>query len=312
MTSFSLAETRAQEVPQLGITPDDRRKKLRKILEAKALVRALEVHNGLTGLIVENLKVSRNDQIEEFDAMWSSSLTDSTSRGKPDIEVVDITSRLVTVNEIFEVTTKPLIFDADTGEKTEHFVFKVRTLERLGVSAVIIEDKTGLKKNSLLGNEVVQTQAPVNEFCDKIQAGKRAQITKDFMIVARIESLILDRGMEDALLRAEAYMGAGADAIMIHSRKTEPKEILTFCERYRRLSYQVPLVLVPSSYNKVTEQELIDAGARIVIYANHLLRAAYPNMLKVAKSILQHTRSAECEDDCLSIKEILELIPGTK
>ena len=302
-----------EDIKAIGTTPDVRLRRLRRLLDAKGFVRALEVHHGLSGLIVENLHVTAPDgTTREFDCMWSSSLTDSTARGKPDIEAVDMTSRMVMVNEIFEVTTKPLILDADTGGRPEHFGFTVKSLERLGVSAVVIEDKVGLKKNSLFGTEVEQTQDSIEGFARKIQSGKNAQVTRDFMIVARIESLILEKGLEDAMARAKAYIDAGADAVMIHSRRKDPAEILEFCDRYNGLPDRKPLVLVPSSYNTVREEELAEAGANIVIYANHMLRSAYPAMQRVAKSILEHGRSADCEDQCLSIKEILDLIPGTR
>jgi|SRR5690625_533609 len=244
--------------------------------------------------------------------MWGSSLTDSTAKGKPDIEAVDVSARMTTLNEVLEVTTKPIIYDADTGGQPEHFKFTVRTLERLGVSAAIIEDKTGLKKNSLLGTDVEQTQDSIENFCHKIRAGKHAQATDDFMIIARIESLILDKGLDDACKRAKAYLEAGADGIMIHSRKKEPDEIFAFCDWYRTIENRKPLVVVPSSYNTVTEDELEARGVNIVIYANQLLRSAYPAMVKTAKSILTHQRSAECDADMLPIKDILELIPETK
>lgn len=308
-----ISSTKLNEaVKEVGTTPDIRLKRLRRLIESKQIVRVLEVHNGLSGLIVENLKAEVNGVSREFDCMWSSSLTDSTAKGKPDIEAVDMTSRMATVNDIFEVTTKPLIFDGDTGGRPEHFVFTVKSLERLGVSAVIIEDKIGLKKNSLFGIEVPQEQESIENFCNKIRTGKRAQVTNDFMIVARVESLILEKGIDDALVRSKAYIDAGADAIMIHSRKKEPDEILEYCEHYRNFEKKVPLVAVPSSYHKILEDELIDAGVKIVIYANHLLRSAYPAMYNTAESILKHGRSYECEDYCMSIKEILNLIPGTR
>ena len=301
-----------RDLKQVGTTPDIRLKRLRRLINAKDVVRVLEVHSGLTGLIVENVSITIDGINQEFDAMWQSSLTDSTSKGKPDIEAVDMTSRIRTVNDTFEVTTKPLIFDADTGGKSEHFSFSVKSLERLGVSAVIIEDKTGLKKNSLLGNDIVQTQASVEEFCHKIHVGKQSQITDDFMIIARIESLILGNGMDDAILRAKAYIAAGADGIMIHSKETKPDEILEFCDKYRKAGMDAPLVVVPSTFNSIYDHELHKAGVKIIIYGNHLLRAAYPAMVKVARSILENGRSHECGDDCMSIDEILSLIPGTK
>jgi phosphoenolpyruvate phosphomutase len=301
-----------EELKGIGTTPNVRLKRLRRLIEAKQFVRVLEVHNGLTGLIVENLKVDVDGVCREFDCMWSSSLTDSTAKGKPDIEAVDMTSRMATVNDIFEVTTKPLIFDADTGGRPEHFRFTVKSLERLGVSAVIIEDKIGLKKNSLFGTEVPQSQDTIEHFCNKIMAGKDARITSDFMIIARIESFILEKGLDDALKMDDAYIEAGADSIMIHSKKKDPEEIFQFCKKYNEFKIRVPLVVVPSSYNKVYEEELVNAGAKIVIYANHMLRSAYPAMLNVAESILKHGRSYDCEKQCMSIKEILNLIPGTR
>lgn len=301
------------EMTKLGITTTARQSRLRKLINAKQVIKILEVHNALSGLIAENAKETLEDgEVVTFDGMWSSSLTDSTSKGKPDIEAVDTTARLTTLNEIFEVTTKPLIYDADTGGKPEHFEFTVRSLERTGVSAVIIEDKTGLKKNSLFGNDVEQNQDTIENFCHKIKMGKQAQITKDFMIIARIESLILDAGMDDALKRAFAYVEAGADGIMIHSRLKDPAEIIEFVTKFRKKDSHTPIVVVPTSFNSVTTDEFSNIGVNVVIYANHMLRAAYPGMMKVAKSILKHKRSKEAEPDCMAINEILDLIPGTR
>jgi phosphoenolpyruvate mutase len=298
---------------EVGTTPDIRRSRLRRLLQVKPIVRFLDLHNALSGLIIENTVVEMPDGTKrEFDGMWGSSLTDSTSKGKPDTEAVDVSARMTTLNEVIEVTTKPIIYDGDTGGQPEHFVFTVRTLERLGVSAVIIEDKTGLKKNSLFGNDVSQTQDEIPAFCEKIRMGKKAQATDDFMIIARIESLILDKGVDDAMERAQAYLDAGADGIMIHSRRKSPDEIFEFCDRYAQLPNRKTLVAVPSSYNAVTEDELSARGVNVVIYANHLLRSAYPAMVNTAKSILTHQRSAECDAQLLPIKDILELIPGTK
>ena len=297
---------------EIGTTPELRLKSLRRMLQVKPLLRFLDIHNALCGLIIEHASIDTPTGLRQFDGMWGSSLTDSAAKGKPDIEAVDVSARMTTLNEVIEVTTKPIIYDADTGGQTEHFKFTVKTLERLGVSAVIIEDKTGLKKNSLFGNDVPQTQDSVEAFCEKIKAGKKAQATDDFMIIARIESLILGKGLDDAFNRAKAYLAAGADGIMIHSRENTPDEIFSFCKLYSTLPNRKPLVVVPSSYNKVTEQELQEQGVNIVIYANQLLRSAYPAMMDTAKSILMHQRSAECDERMLSIKDILELIPGTK
>lgn len=302
-----------EQMAKLGISTSARMGRLRQLINAKPIVKILEVHNALSGLIVENAQEILEDaEVLTFDGMWSSSLTDSASKGKPDIEAVDTTARLTTINEVFEVTTKPLIYDADTGGKPEHFKFTVRSLERTGVSAVIIEDKTGLKKNSLFGNDVSQIQDTIENFCHKIKMGKSAQITKEFMIIARIESLILEMGMDNALERAFAYVDAGADGIMIHSRLKDPAEIIEFVAKFREKDDTTPVVVVPTSFNSVTSDEFADMGVNVVIYANHMLRAAYPGMMNVAKSILKNKRTLEAEADCMKIKEILELIPGTK
>ena len=290
--------------------PDIRRGRLKRMLDAKGLVTVMEAHDGLTGLIVENTVVHQDGGAHQFDAMWISSLCDSTAKGKPDIELVDMTSRFRTIEDITEVTTKPIIFDGDTGGKTEHFVYTVRSLERLGVSMVIIEDKTGLKKNSLFGTEVVQTQDTIENFSAKIRAGKKAQRTKEFMICARIESLILEQGMEDALTRAFAFVEAGADAIMIHSRKKDPSEIQEFIEKFRAKDKTTPIVLVPTSFNSVTEEEWKVRGANIIIYANQLMRAEVPAMQKAAEMILENHRAEECDAMLMPFKDIIRLIPA--
>lgn len=302
----------ASNMHSIGTTPEIRMKTLRRLIEAKPIVRIMEAHSGLSGLIIENLEVQKDDGVHRYDGMWSSSLTDSTSKGKPDIEAVDLTTRLQGLTDILECTTKPIIYDGDTGGKTEHFVFTVRTLERNGVSAIIIEDKVGLKKNSLFGTEAKQELADVEDFCHKISEGKKAQVTKDFMIIARLESLIAGHSVDEALERAFAYVKAGADGVMIHSKEKHGNDIKEFCERFRKEYEKVPIVLVPTTYNQFTEKELASWGANIIIYANHMLRASYPAMLKAAQTILEAERSLEVNDMCLSIKQILELIPGTK
>ncbi|MCP4450314.1 MAG: phosphoenolpyruvate mutase [Planctomycetes bacterium] len=302
ITSTSLK----QAIREVGTTPMMRRSMLKRLLEAKPLVRVIEAHSGLTGLIAETVFVESNHSVREFDGIWLSSLTDSALKAKPDIEYVD---RMTSISDILETTTKPIIFDGDTGGITEHFVFMVRTLERLGVSAVIIEDKKGLKRNSLFGTDASQVQDDIEDFSHKISCGKNAQVTDDFMIIARIESLILKAGMDDALSRAQAYIAAGANGIMIHSKERNADEILHFCSEYAKFHDRVPLVVVPSTYSQTTENELSEAGVSIVIYANQLLRSAYPAMVEVAKSILQHGRAAEAEKRCMPIKDIISLIP---
>lgn len=288
--------------------PEYRRKRLRQLIEICPIVKTLEVHSGLTGLIAEKTIVETDGELDQFDAMWISSLCDSTAKGKPDIELVDMTSRFRTIDDVMEVTTKPIIFDGDTGGLIEHFVYTVRTLERMGVSAIIIEDKTGLKKNSLFGTEVEQTQDSIEHFCEKIKSGKKIQLTDDFMIIARIESLILEQGMDDALERAFAYVEAGADGIMIHSRKKDPTEILEFCDKFREKNSHTPIVVVPTSFNQITESELAAHGVNIVIYANQLTRSAFPAMEQTAKDILRYHRAKEVDDRLMPIKNIITLI----
>ena len=289
--------------------PEFRRKRLRQLIQICPIVKTIEAHSGLTGLIAEKTVIDTGDgKLDQFDAMWISSLCDSTAKGKPDIELVDMTSRFRTIDDIMEVTTKPIIFDGDTGGLTEHFVYTVRSLERMGVSAIIIEDKTGLKKNSLFGTEVKQTQDSIENFSEKIRAGKKVQLSDDFMIIARIESLILEQGMEDALTRADAYVKAGADGIMIHSRKKDPKEILEFCDKFREKDKTTPIVVVPSSFNTITNEELASHGVNIVIYANQLTRAAFPAMQQTAIDILKYHRAKEVDDRLLPIKNIITLI----
>lgn len=302
----------AKEIEGFGTTPEVRMKRLRRLIDAKPIVRILESHCGLTGLIAEKISVEVDGKIRQFDGMWSSSLTDSTSKGKPDIEAVDLTTRLHDLNDTLEVTTKPVIFDCDTGGKTEHFVFTVRTLERLGIGAVIIEDKIGLKQNSLFGTDAVQKQDTIEGFSEKISAGKSSQVTEDFMIIARIESLIAGKGVNDALKRAFAYVKVGADGIMIHSKNHDGMDVKEFCERFRKEDKETPIVVVPTTYNQFTETELASWGVNIVIYANHMLRSAYPAMVKCAKSILENERSYESNELCMPVKEILTLIPGNK
>ena len=303
------ATTLNRAIQEVGTTPQIRLSMLKRLLEAKPLIRIIEAHSGLTGLIAETVSVKSDGCVREFDGIWMSSLTDSAVKAKPDIEYVDMTSRTNTVSDILETTTKPIIFDGDTGGIPEHFVFMVRTLERLGVSAVIIEDKKGLKKNSLFGTDVEQIQDDIEAFTHKIACGKHAQVTDDFMIIARIESLILKAGMDDALARAKAYINAGTDGIMIHSKEPTADEVLTFCKEYAKFEDRVPLVVVPSTYSSTTEDELAAAGVNIVIYANQLLRSAYPAMVQVAKSILSHGCAANAEERCMPIKDIISLIP---
>ena len=293
-----------------GITPGKRMKTLRRLIGVKPIVRILEAHNGLTGLIAEKTQIKKDGRTIEFDGIWESSLTDSTAKGKPDTELVDFSSRFSTIEEILEVTTKPMIVDGDTGGRIDHFKFRVKTLERLGVSAIIIEDKIGDKRNSLFGTTVPQEQDSIDHFSQKISEGKNTQVTEEFMIIARVESLILQKGMDNALLRTKAYIKAGADGIMIHSKNKDGKEIIEFCNHFKKIANRVPLIVVPSTYAHMTENELQDLGVNVVIYANHLLRSAYPAMVNTAKSLLENSRGMEASNDyCMSIKEIITLIP---
>lgn len=309
---LSATETSSELTKDLK-SPDYRRGLLKKMLHLKPYVTVLEASNGLTGLIVENTAVINKETglPITFDSMWVSSLCDSTFKGKPDIELVDLTSRINTINEIMDVTTKPIILDGDTGGKEEHFVFNVKTLERIGVSAVIIEDKTGLKKNSLFGTEVEQTLEDPHVFAHKIKAGKQALTTRDFLIFARIESLIAGKDIGDAMMRAKIYIEeGGADGIMIHSKTKSGDDIIEFMRQFREYSKDIPIILVPTAYNHHKDKELAEKGANIIIHANHLLRSAYPAMVKAAESILENGRSLEADEFCLPIKKVLRLIPG--
>lgn len=289
--------------------PEVRRQRMRRQIRNGKLLKIMVAYDGLSALIVERSNVEVNGAKRQFDGIWLSSLCDSTVKGKPDIELVDITSRIRTLEDIVEVTTKPIIFDADTGGLIEHFAYNIKTLERVGASAVIIEDKIGLKRNSLLGNEVEQHQDTIENFCEKIKVGKKSIISNNFMLIARVESLILEQGMNDALERAFAYVEAGADGIMIHSRSNNPDEIFEFADRFRCQDKVTPLVAVPTTYGEVYESELKAHGFNIVIYANQMLRAAFPAMQKVVCSILENERCYEAKEQCLSIKEVLSLIP---
>ncbi|MDJ0824059.1 MAG: phosphoenolpyruvate mutase [Rhodobacter sp.] len=292
-------------------TPFAKQKAFRRMMQSKRLVRFLEAHSPLAALIGEHTKVQRNGDVLQYDGFWSSSLTDSTEMGLPDIEALDVTRRLQNIDEIFEVTTKPLVFDADTGGKAEHFELKVRTMERMGIAAAIIEDKTGLKKNSLLGTSVPQTQASIPEFQEKIRAGIEGQKYRGMMIIARLESLILGQGIDDALRRADAYVTAGAGAVMIHSKERDPAQVFAFTDAFAQDHPEVPIVAVPSSYNTVHDHELQAHGIKMIIYANHMLRSSYKAMEQTARAILEHGRTAEIEDEIITIPQILKLIPGT-
>jgi phosphoenolpyruvate phosphomutase len=300
-----------KELMRVGMTPENRKSTLKRLLGAKDLTRIIETHSPISALIAENASVEKSGKIREFDGFWSSSLTDSIEMGKPDIEALDISSRLHNINNIFEVTTKPLIMDIDTGGKAEHLEINIKTMERLGISAVIMEDKMGLKRNSLLGNDVKQSLEAIDVFCEKIKVARQKKVSSDFMIIARIESLILEVGMTDAINRAFAYVEAGADGIMIHSRKKEPQEIFEFAQIFRKEFENIPLVSVPTTYNTVYEDHLVAKGFNVVIYANHLMRASYPAMVNAAKSILLNSRSSEIEDSLIDVKEALSIIPGT-
>ena len=290
------------------LTPTSRVPILKRLIDNKKIVRILESHSPLSGLIAENVKFQRGNKTEQFDGMWSSSLTDSSLKGKPDNQSLDFSSRFNGLGDLFDVTTKPLIFDADNGGRLEHLPFTVRTLERLGVSAIMIEDKIGLKKNSLFRDQSGAKQDSIKDFCKKIDLIKKTRNSKDFLIGARIESFILGKGLQDGLKRAKAYSAAGADLILIHSKENTPKEIFSFSKVFRKTRYFKPLVSVPSTYSRTTESMLIKNGFKIVIYANQMLRASYPAMENVAKTILKNQRSFELEKKISSVKEVINLI----
>ena len=297
-----------EKIKSLYFNTESRVSRLKRLIESKKIVRIFEAHNSLTGLIIENLKLVKNKKFLEFDGMWSSSLTDSAIRGKPDNQSVDYSTRMIGLNEILDVTNKPLIFDADNGGRIEHLPYLIRGLERAGVSAVVIEDKVGLKKNSLFKNQSGVKQDSISNFCKKLKKVNNSRLSPDLLVVARIESLILGKVIKDALKRAEAYSQAGADAILIHSKKKNSKEIFLFAKKFVKSKFYKPLVAVPSTYSKTYEKDLIKNGFKVVIYANHLLRAAYPAMVNVAKKILHNQRSHDVEKKISSIKEVINLI----
>ena len=296
------------KIIELGTSPENRKSKLKRLIDAKKIVRIIESHNAFTGLIAENLKLIKNQKFLEFDGMWSSSLTDSAIRGKPDNQAVDYSTRILGLNEILDVTTKPIIFDADNGGKIEHISYLISTLERVGISAVVIEDKVGLKRNSLFKNQVGVKQDSIENFCKKLKKAKEAKISDDLFIVARIESFILGNDLKDAMRRAEAYSQAGADAILIHSKEKYPNQIFSFSKNFSKSKFFKPLIAVPSTYSRTYEHELINNGFKVVIYANHFLRAIQPAILNVAKMILKNQRSFEAEKKISSINEVINLI----
>ena len=297
-----------QKIKKIGTTSEVRISKLKRLMNSKDIVRVLECHNPITGLIVENVTHNEKNKFYEFDCMWSSSLTDSVSRGMPDNQSVDYSTRIQGVNDIFNVTTKPLIFDIDNGGQIEHLPNIVKKLERAGVSALIMEDKVGLKKNSLFSDQKNVRQDSIRSFCKKIIKAKNSTLSDDFFVISRIESLILGKSVNDALKRAIAYSKAGTDCIMIHSKEKNPKQIFEFSKKFLKTKFAKPLVAVPSTYSRTYERELIKNGFNIVIYANHLLRSSYFSMVNTAKQILKNKRSFETEKSISPLNEILELI----
>ena len=297
-----------KKILEIGVSPQNRVSRLKRLISLKSLVRILESHNSLTGLIIENLKIEKKNKIIEFDGMWSSSLTDSATKGLPDNSSLSFSARISSLNDMMDVTTKPVVFDADNGGQIEHLPYLVRSLERSGVSAIIMEDKIGLKKNSLFKNQIGTKQDKPNLFAKKIKKICSTRQSSDFMVIARIESFILGKGLHDALNRAEIYSKAGADAILIHSKEKTPNEIFSFAKKFRKSKNFIPLVSVPSTYSKVYEKDLIKNGFKLVIYANQLLRAAYPAMQNTAKTILENSRAFEADKKIIPIKEIISLI----
>ena len=288
--------------------PDNRVSMLKRLMNSKEIVRVLESHNSLTGLIVDKINIKKNNKIIEFDGMWSSSLTDSATKGLPDNSSLSFSARISSLQDMLDVTRKPVVFDADNGGQIEHLPFLVRSLERSGVSAIIMEDKIGLKKNSLFKNQSGAKQDKPHDFAKKLKKICSTRHSNDFMAIARIESFILGKGLQDALKRAEIYSKAGADAILIHSKEKTPSEIFSFAKEFRKSKHYIPLVSVPSTYSKVYEKDLIKNGFKLVIYANQLLRAAYPAMQITAKTILKNRRALEADKNIIPINEIISLI----
>ena len=297
-----------KEMTNIISSPLNRVSRLKRLIGSKDIVRILESHNSLTGLLIEKINIIKNNKTIEFDGMWSSSLTDSATKGLPDNSSLSFSARISSINDLMDVTTKPLVFDADNGGQIEHLPYLIRSLERTGVSAIIMEDKIGLKKNSLFKNQSGTKQDKPNLFAKKIKKICDTRQSNDFMVIARIESFIVGKGLQDALKRADIYSKAGADAILIHSKEKTPAEIFSFAKEFRKSKNFIPLVSVPSTYSKVYEEELIKNSFKLVIYANQLLRAAYPAMENTAKTILKNRRAYEADKKIIPIKEIINLI----
>lgn len=297
-----------KEITNLIINPENRVSRLKRLMLSKDIVRILESHNSLTGLIIEKTKFLKNKRNIEFDGMWSSSLTDSATKGLPDNSSLSFSARISSLHDMMDVTSKPLVFDADNGGQIEHLSFLIRSLERAGVSAIIMEDKVGLKRNSLFKNQSNTKQDKPKLFAEKIRKVCKSRQSQNFMVIARIESFILGKGLKDALKRAEIYSKAGADAILIHSKEKTPSEIFSFAKEFKKSKNFIPLVSVPSTYSKVYEKDLIKNGFKLVIYANQLLRSAYPAMQNTARTILKNGRAFEADKKIIPINEIINLI----
>jgi len=280
---------------------------LKKLIEEKGFVRLIEVHNGLSALIAQMCSVKKEENVIEYDGFWESSFTDSASKGIPDAEIVGYDSRLVTIDEILNVTSKPMIIDGDTGGSAAQFEYLVRKLGRLGVSGIIIEDKMFPKRNSL-DKDAKQILEDPEVFSQKIQRGQEVKLGEDFFIIARIESLIAGRSLNDAVSRARQYIIAGADGIMIHSKKDTPNDILSFASEYEKICIELKrrpiLVCVPTTYNLITDKELHDHGFNVIIHANQMLRAAHKSMKKVSEVMLRNDRGFEAEALCSPVSEV--------
>ena len=207
-----------------------------------------------------------------------------------------------TLTEILESTTKPIIYDEDKIITSSYLNYTIQNLESNGISAIVIRDQIARKNDEVYDEK---------DFCNMIKEGKKAQITQDFMIIARIEEMLYGKNVDDAVKKAISCVMSGADAILIESNDSKGNNIKEFCEKFRKEYPNTPIAVIPSNFKELTEKEMAEWGVNIIIYENQMLRASYPAMKKCAETILKNQRSLEANNLCMPIKEILTLIPGT-
>jgi phosphoenolpyruvate phosphomutase len=269
--------------------------KLKAMLHADRLQFLMEAHSGLSAKIAEEAG---------FEGIWASGLSMSAAMGVRDSNEASWTQVLEVVEFMSDATSIPILLDADTGYGNFNNVRRlVRKLEQRNVAGMCIEDKLFPKTNSFLNGES-QVLAQVDEFAGKIKAAKDTQQDADFCVVARLESFIAGKGLADALERATAYYEAGADALLVHSKKSHPAEVLSFMQEWQNTC---PVVIVPTMYYQTPVRVFTEAGISVVIWANHLLRAAVCAMQQIAAKIHETQSLLEAEAEIVSVQEIFRL-----